>query len=66
MKDLFLNVFMKLNPPKSPELVFVFTPIPQEEALALISFFWGAADFLWPIIQNGTTKITHKKKNLGM
>ena len=49
-----------------PELVFVFTPIPQDEEDALFSFFWGAVDFLWPIIQNGTPKITQNKKNLDM
>ena len=49
-----------------PEFVLVFTPIPQEEEDALISFFWGAADFLWPIISKGTLKITQNKKNLGM
>lgn len=49
-----------------PEFVLVFTPIPQEEEDALISFFWGAADFLWPIKSKGTLKITQNKKNLGM
>ena len=47
-------------------VVFVFTPIPQDEDCVCVSFFWGAADFLWPIIKNGTPKITHKKKNLGI
>ena len=47
-----------------PELVFVLTPNPQDEDCACDSFFWGVADFLWPIMNNGTPKITNKKKNL--
>jgi hypothetical protein len=66
MKDLFLNVLMKLNPPKMPELVFVLTPKPQDEDCVCDSFFWGVTDFLWPIISKGTLKITQNKKNLGM
>jgi hypothetical protein len=65
-KERLGKVFKKLNPPKRPEFVFVFTPIPQDEFCVLLAFFWGVADFLWPIPKKGIPKIIHKKKNLAM